>query len=48
MVLHRLASLEDIPRLYTQDSGSQIVGASNVLKLISKEYDWNNNGIWYR
>ena len=41
MVLRRFASLRGCPNIIYSDSGSQIVGASNVLKLISKEYDWN-------
>ena len=41
MVFRRFSSLRGYPNIIYSDSGSQIAGASNVLKLISKEYDWN-------
>ena len=41
MVLRKFVSLRGYPSNIYSDSGSQLVGASNVLKAISKNWDWD-------
>ena len=40
MVLRKFVALRGYPSNIYSDSGSQLVGASNVLKSISKNWDW--------
>ena len=41
MVLRKFVSIRGYPHNIYSDSGTQLVGASNVLKAISREWDWN-------
>ena len=48
MVLRKFISIRGCPHNIYSDSGTQLVGASNVLKAISREWDWdqiNNFGV---
>ena len=41
MVFRKFVSLRGYPSNIYSDSGSQIVGASNLLKELSRNWDWN-------